>query len=139
MLIRKFNFCFVEVKCLLRTFCYSLYMSSFWTKFRVSDLKRLEVCYNTIFRILAGLNRWESPRSTFIHTNVLSSQKNLRSKMYNIRYRFFFISDNSMIALMISSDVLSMSSLVDMLLPHTGKMFMFGLFIFVHICLYGLC
>ena len=62
MLIRKFNFCSVEVKCFLfRAFRHSLYTSSLWARFRVGDLKRLEVCYNTIFRILDGLNRWESP------------------------------------------------------------------------------
>ena len=55
-------FSYVEVKCcLFRTFSYSLYISSLCLRSRVRDLMRLEVCYNTVFKILVGLNEGKAP------------------------------------------------------------------------------
>ena len=51
MFMKKLYFSFVEVKCcVFGTFCFSLYSSSLWARFRSCDLKRLEVCYKIIFR-----------------------------------------------------------------------------------------
>ena len=110
-LVRKFGFCSMEVKCsLFRTFCYSLYTSNLWANFRICDIKRLEVAYNTIFRMLIDIPRWISPRSYYVNKNVLSFQEILRSKMFNLLSRVKSTS-NIIIVRILSSDAVPLSSL----------------------------
>ena len=113
MLIRKFSFCTEDVKCgLFRTFCYSLYGSSLWSQFRTSVFRKLKVCYNTIFRKLARIPQWVSPRSQFVHLGVLSFGEILRKKMFSLMSRLR-VNSNCVIKAIINSDASALSCIFE--------------------------
>ena len=79
-LVRKFNFLNHEIKCsLFRSYCYPLYAAALWCNFRVADLYRLKVAYNSIMRKISFLPQWESVRATFVNSAVRSFDENLRA------------------------------------------------------------
>ena len=61
MVLRNFSKCTNDVKCLLfRTYCMSFYCMSLLFKTRMSDVKRLNVCYNNSLRRLFNVGRQTS-------------------------------------------------------------------------------
>ena len=86
--MRRFKFLGPEIKCsLFKSYCYGLYTSSLWAKFRQSTLNKLKVCYNDIMRKLMGVPRWNSARTLFVRNNVRSFHENLRYTEYNLLCR----------------------------------------------------
>ena len=70
-IIRKFSFCTREVKLeLFRSYCYSIYCNSLWSKYRVATLHKLRVCHNDILKRLLGIHRWTSSSLTFVTHNM---------------------------------------------------------------------
>ena len=53
--LRKFKFCTYDVKCLLfRAYCYQIYGSSLWAKYKQGTFNRYRICYSNILRTLLG-------------------------------------------------------------------------------------
>ena len=103
-LIRQFNFCNMDVKCMLfKTYCYSFYCASLWGRFRVESLNRLKVAYNMVMRRLAGVPPWHSARTMFVRLGVHSFSERIRSMYHGTRQRVH-ISANSLLSTLVHSD-----------------------------------
>ena len=87
-IVRKFNFCTVEVKTFLfKSYCYSLYTCSVWSSFNKKSLYKLKVAYNNIMRMLSGVPRWESIRGNFVRAGIFSFDELLRMKSFSLMER----------------------------------------------------
>ena len=110
-LLRKFKFCTYDVKCLLfRAYCYQMYGSSLWAKYKQGTFHRLRICYNNILRRLLGLPPWSSASNMFVTVGVRSFQENLRYMCCSLMFRIEK-SDNSLLCNLTSSDAIILSSL----------------------------
>ena len=110
VLIRKFGKCSAEVKCyLFRTYCYQLYGCSLWSRFRLSTLNRLRVCFNNVLRKLVGLPPWCSASSMFANLNVRSFQEVRRYVAFSLLSRIS-VSVNTLICALRDSDAAVLSS-----------------------------
>ena len=73
MVVRNFNKCTNEVKCnLFNSFCTTSYGLPLVMKARISDIKRLKVCYNNSVRKLFGVSRQESVSTACVHLGLPS-------------------------------------------------------------------
>ena len=87
-LLRKFSFCSREVKLeLFRSYCYSLYCNSLWSRYRVASLNRLRVCHNDILKRLLGLPRWTSSSQAFTSHGLNGLDVLRRHSAYSMRSR----------------------------------------------------
>ena len=87
-IIRRFHFLSVDVKCaLFKAYCYPMYISSLWSKYRQSSINKLRVAYNNIFRKLLGLPPWHSARTVFVDLGVKSFYENIRTCSYSLMHR----------------------------------------------------
>lgn len=103
-LIRKFNFCTIDVKCnLFKSFCTSLYGCSLWSRYRVATLYHLQVTYNNIMRRLAGVAPWESAVNMFVGLSVRSFGEVLRGACWSFMQRVAH-STNGLVSLCRDSD-----------------------------------
>ena len=71
MLIRNFKHCSDNVKlCLFRTFCTSIYCCQLWSNYSTANIRKMQVAYNNIFRILMNIPRRSSTSQHFINYGV---------------------------------------------------------------------
>ena len=88
LLVRKYKFCSVKIKCFLfKTFIYSVYGATLWNRYNNSTLGKLKVCYNKIMRMLLGYPPWQSARNMFVRHNVRSFDELLRYSCYSLKVR----------------------------------------------------
>ncbi len=75
MLIRKFDMCTADVKVeLFRTFCTLLYTAQIWWNYRLYSIRKLNVAYNDIIRLLLHLPRYHSASQLFAKIGVPAFQ-----------------------------------------------------------------
>ena len=87
-LARAFNKCSDNVKAaLFRAFCYSVYCNALWNVFRVEQLRRVKVAYNTVFRLLFGYARHESASHIFTTHRVNGFLALTRISAYSLMSR----------------------------------------------------
>ena len=111
MLIRKFNFLPIDIKCsLFKTYCYSMYTCSLWSRYNQSTLYRLKVCYNSIMRRLAYVPPWHSARAMFVGLRVESFEETIRKSCYSLMTRVHE-SSNFILHTLYFSDINYVSSL----------------------------
>ncbi len=83
MLIRKFHMCTADVKVeLFRTFCTPLYAAQIWWNYRLYSIRKLNVAYNDIMRILLCLPRYHSASQLFANIGVPAFQAVLRNLVF---------------------------------------------------------
>ena len=84
MLLRKFNNCSYDVKCMLfKTFCTNLYCCKFWYMSAATSMNRLNISYNNSLRRLLNLPKWNSASEMFVNLNILSFDEILRKTVYS--------------------------------------------------------
>ena len=84
MLRRKFYMCSPDVKVsLFKTFCTPLYTAQLWWNYRLYNLKKINVAYNDIMRLLLRLPRYHSASHLFANVNVSSFHACLRRLVYS--------------------------------------------------------
>ena len=111
ILLRKFHSCDIAVKKeLFRTFCYSCYCASLWSRFRVCTFLRIKVIYNNIMRRLAGVPQWESAREMFVGLRMYTLPELMRVKYYSLMRRVVK-SENSVVVTLYRSDARKYSSI----------------------------
>ncbi|KAG0716442.1 hypothetical protein GWK47_009723 [Chionoecetes opilio] len=94
---RKFSYCSREVKMeLFRSYCYSIYCNSLWSRYKVATLNRLKVCHNDILKRLLGLPRWCSSSLAFTRNGVNNLDVIRRHSVFSLRSRVE-LSTNSII------------------------------------------
>ena len=110
MIVRKFGFLSVDVKCsLFKSYCYPLYTCSLWSKYRQATINKLKVCYNNTMRKLLGVPPWHSARTMFVSHNVRSFPETVRCIAYSLMTRVVS-SANYLIGSLIYSDCFTVSS-----------------------------
>ncbi len=83
MLIRKFHMCTADVKVeLFRTFCTPLYAVQIWWNYRLFSIRKLNVSYNDIMRLLLCLPRHHSASQLFANIGVPAFQAVLRNLVF---------------------------------------------------------
>ena len=108
-IIRKFGFLNLDTKrTLFKSYCYSLYTCSLWSKYCQASLNKLKVAYNDIMRQLVGVPRWHSARTVFVENNIRSFFENVRAVSYSLMSRVVCCS-NSLIQALLRSDCYTMS------------------------------
>ena len=102
LLLRKFNKCSDDVKCLLfRSYCTNLYCASLWCNYTASSFSRIKVAYNNIFRMLLSVKRREV-YGAYVRFNVDSFQVVLRKSIYTFIQRLLK-SNNCLISNIVTS------------------------------------
>ena len=82
-LIRKFHMCTADVKAnLFRTYCTPLYTAHLWWNYRLYSIRRLNVAYNDIMRLLLRLPRYHSASQMFANINVPAFQAVVRNLIF---------------------------------------------------------
>ncbi|KAG0714564.1 hypothetical protein GWK47_013886 [Chionoecetes opilio] len=85
---RKFSYCSREMKMeLFRSYCYSIYCNSLWSRFKVATLNHLKVCHNDILKRLLGLPRWCSSSLAFARYGVNNLDVIRRHSVFSLRSR----------------------------------------------------
>ncbi len=85
MLIRKFHMCTADVKVeLFRTFCTPLYTAQIWWNYRLYSIRKLNVAYNDIMKLLLRLPRYHSASQLFANIGVPAFQAVLRNLVFNL-------------------------------------------------------
>ena len=88
MLIRRFGFLPIEVKCeLFKTYCYPMYTCTLWSTYTQASINRLRVAYNNIMRRLAYVPPWGSASFMFGMLGVRSFQEIIRTHSYSLMQR----------------------------------------------------
>ena len=107
----KFGFLNRDIKTsLFKSYCYPLYTSSLWSKYRQNSIERLKISYNNAMRRLMGVAPWHSARTSFVNFNIRSFFENLRSISYSMLSRVLSC-NNKLIETIIFSDCFVVSSL----------------------------
>ena len=97
VLIRKFKFCYDNVKCeLFRAYCSTIYCSSLWCRFKKASMKKVKVCHNSILRRLLGIPLPYSASEMFVQHRLQNLDAIMRNAIFNLRSRLFN-SENSLI------------------------------------------
>ena len=111
ILIRNFNKCTDEVKCLLfKTFCSNIYCSALWNKYNVESMRQLKVGYNRVFRILLRLEHRVSMSANFISRRLDPFPVVLRKSISSFRTRILY-SGNILLRAIVDSDYFTFCSL----------------------------
>ena len=88
MLVRKFSFCNELVKIsLFKTYCYNLYCSALWSKYKAGTWRKIKVCHNDVFRNLLGVPRFHSASSLFVNKNVYNLDMLIRKNIFSLKCR----------------------------------------------------
>ncbi len=88
LLTNKFKHCSHDVKLrLFSTYCYNVYGGHLWTSYTPTDLKKLTVAFNDIYRMLFNVKRGESISAIYVQNNVDSFKVLLRKAAYRFRMR----------------------------------------------------
>ena len=113
LIVRKYKFCSVKVRCFLfKTFCYSIYGATLWSRCSNATMQKLKVCYNKVFRMLLGYPPWHSARSLFVNHSVRSFEELQRYNCYNIKMRVYH-SNNVLLRTLVSSDAVVIPNITD--------------------------
>ena len=84
----KFKHCSLSAKKLLiDSYCLNLYCSYLWCKYTKSNIAKLRVAYNNIYRKLLGYSRRDSASAMLAINNVQSFGAKLRKVVYSFRQR----------------------------------------------------
>ena len=87
-IVRKFGFLSNEVKLMLfKSYCYCIYGSSLWSKYRATTMNKLRVAYNNIFRKLIGEPPWGRARQNFVNLEVRSFYETTRHTSLSLMRR----------------------------------------------------
>ena len=79
MLIRKFHMHTADVKAnLFRTFYTPLYTAQIWRNYRLYSIRKLNVAYNDVMRLLLHLPRYHNASQMFANINVPAIQAVIR-------------------------------------------------------------
>ena len=90
VLIRKFKFCYDNVKCeLFRVYCSTIYCSALWCKFKKASIKKVKVCHNSILRRLLGIPLPYSASDMFVQHRIRNLDAILRNDIFSLRNRLF--------------------------------------------------
>ena len=82
-LIRKFHMCTPDVKVsLFKTYCTPMYTAYLWWNYRKYSIRKLNVAYNDIMRLLLHLPRHHSASQLFANVNVPGFQAVIRNLMF---------------------------------------------------------
>ena len=92
-LIKGFGKCSKFVKILLfKTYMYQMYCASNWSKYRAATFQKIKVAYNSVFRRLMNVPRFQnginySARNTFVSNRTHSLPERLRMHIYSLMAR----------------------------------------------------
>ena len=88
MLAQRFGFLPLEVKFqLFKMYCYPMYTSALWSRYKQASLNRLKVAYNNITRRLSYTPPWGSASYMFGMLGVRSFQESIRVHTYSLNQR----------------------------------------------------
>ena len=108
VILRKLSFCSKEVKLeLFRSYCYSIYCNSLWSRYGVATLRKLQVCHNDILKRLLGLPRWTSSSWTFATYNVQCVTVIRRNSVFSLKSRLEKSANSIITAIRLSSAYVS--------------------------------
>ena len=92
-LIRNFYMCSNNVKIkLFQSYCCNIYTGQLWYKYKASTMNKVKVAYNTMFRMLLNVPRYQngsnySASGLFAQHCVVSFQALLRKLIYSFEVR----------------------------------------------------
>ena len=90
VLIRKFKFCYDNVKCeLFRVYCSTLYCSSLWCKYKKVSINKVKVCHNSILRRMLGIPLPYSASEMFVQHRIKNLDAILRNSIFSLKSRLF--------------------------------------------------
>ena len=82
-LSRKCHMCTADVKVnLFRTLCTPLYTAQIWWNYRMYSIRKLNVAYNDIMRLLLRLPRYHSASQLFANVGVPAFQAVIRNLIF---------------------------------------------------------
>ena len=58
-----------------------------WSRYNITTMQKLKVCYNKLFRMLLGCPPWHSARHMFVSQSVRSFDELQRYNCYNLKMR----------------------------------------------------
>ena len=103
LLVRHFLSCSEDVKIrLFKTYCNNIYGGHLWSQYRASDMKKLQVAFNDIYRLLFGIHRGESMSHIYVLHNIASFNVLLRKAIFSFQKRLLD-SDNAYISTILKS------------------------------------
>ena len=109
-LARRFLMCSDNVKVtIFRSYCYSLYTSQLWWKYKVNSIRKLYVAYNNAFRMLFLLPRDCSASGIGLH-NGMSCPALVRKLVFGF-YKRVKASQNYIVKAICASDISWKSSI----------------------------
>ena len=89
---------------LFQTYCSPMYTAQLWWSYNTASIRKLNVAYNSVFRLLHRLPRYCSASTMFVDFNV----KNCYAVIRNLIFRFMErleLSKNSIIISVLNSDL----------------------------------
>ena len=108
MLIRKFSFCFDDVKVFLfKSYCTNLYCTQFWYDSSETLMKKLCVGYNNSLRRLMKLDKHCSASEMFVHYGIPAFGELQRKHITNFIHRLQSSSNSIIMSVVLSSVPLS--------------------------------
>lgn len=88
ILIRKFGKCSVEVKLqLFRSYLGNMYCSELWSHYKETEMKRLRIAYNNVYRMFMGVKSICSISKLYVQNGVDGFQCLRRKSITNFRQR----------------------------------------------------
>jgi len=103
VLIRKFGKCSLPVKLqLFKSYLSNMYCIHLWNNYRQSDINRIKVAYNNVYRKLMAVNTICSISGQYVQNNVDSFQVIRRKSITSFRNRLFNC-DNSFVGAIITT------------------------------------
>ena len=111
MLLRKFSYCFPNVKCcMFKSYCATMYCSSMWFDSTVTSMKKLKIANNNGLRRLLNLPKYNSASEMFVSLNIPSFNELLRKFVVSFKTRMIE-SDNSLVNGIVTSIIPLFSSI----------------------------
>ena len=88
MLLRKFNKCSYDTKCMLfKSYCANLYCCQFWYSACKTTMNKLRIAYNDSLRRLWNSPKYNSATEMFVCLNIPSFGELLRKSIFNFSTR----------------------------------------------------
>ena len=87
-IVRNFRCCSTEVKKILfKTYCNNIYGGHLWTRFTLSDMNRVRVSFNNVYRHLFNVKFRQSISQSMLFNNIDSFYVLLRKHSYRFIQR----------------------------------------------------
>ncbi len=113
MLIRRFKFCYDDVKIVLfKTYCSNMYGCHLWSDFRKASNNKLKVAYNSICRYLMKLDRMDSMSLFMVSNHIKTLPELVRKCLYGFYVRLS-VCDNRLINTIFKSTFFMQSNTFD--------------------------